>query len=363
MSKDVILDKYARLYEIPNQLRLLGHQVSCFCLSYQSHEEGIWTDKTAGTELIWSSKSYLGFKKVGIWSYPWYLLRELSDFEPDIIIAASDIPHVICGEWLARKLDKPLIIDLYDNFESYGQARIPLFKKLFHRSLDKAALITTTSHSLAKKIRNEHSLVKDVVALPSVIDKRLFKKGNKEVSRQQLNLPLGVPLIGTAGGLTKSKGIKDLFDAWELVKQQDKNVHLVLAGPTELQTPIPKDERVIYMGLLPHQKVATLFQALDLGILCIPDDNFGRYCFPQKAYEMLATNLSIVSTNIGDMKDLVGPHWELLYPAQESKKLAECIIQQLQYHEKIDIHIPDWSENAQVLDHYIKNICSINLYH
>ena len=44
MSKDVILDKYARLYEIPNQLAHLGHQVECFCLSYQSHNEGTWDE-------------------------------------------------------------------------------------------------------------------------------------------------------------------------------------------------------------------------------------------------------------------------------------------------------------------------------
>ena len=52
MSKDVILDKYARLYEIPNQLAHLGHQVECFCLSYQSHNEGTWDESNHEKKLI-----------------------------------------------------------------------------------------------------------------------------------------------------------------------------------------------------------------------------------------------------------------------------------------------------------------------
>lgn len=353
MSKDVILDKYARLYEIPHQLSLRGHEVACFCLSYQSHAEGIWGETTPHKKLIWSSKSYLGIKKAGILFYPLYLLKKIADFQPDIIIAASDIPHIIWGAWLAKKLNKPFVADLYDNFESYGQAKIPLFRNLFHKALDQASLVTTTSHSLAKKIRTEHPIVKHVLALPSVIDKALFKVGDQRQARQQLNLPLDVPLIGTAGGLTKMKGITDLFRAWDIIKQRDPWVHLVLAGPIEAQTPIPQGERVIYLGLLQHQHVVTLFQSLDIGVLCIPDDAFGQYCFPQKAYEMLATELTIVSTAIGDMVELVGKHQELLYSSGNFMQFADRIMQQLQRYQKLDVHIPDWSENIQTMNSYI----------
>ncbi|WP_227548552.1 glycosyltransferase family 4 protein [Acinetobacter sp. ANC 4173] len=353
MSKDVILDKYARLYEMPHQLSLLGHEVAGFCLSYQSHAEGVWDETTAHKKLIWSSKSYLGMKKVGLLFYPLYLLKKIADFQPDIIIAASDIPHIIWGAWLAKKLDKPFAADLYDNFESYGQAKIPLFRNLFHKALDQASLVMTTSHSLAKKIRTEHPIVKHVLALPSVIDKALFKVGDQQQARQQLNLPLDVPLIGTAGGLTKMKGITDLFRAWDIIKQRDPRVHLVLAGPIEAQTPIPQDERVIYLGLLQHQQVVTLFQSLDIGVLCIPDDAFGQYCFPQKAYEMLATELTIVSTAIGDMVELVGKHQELLYSSGNFMQFADRVMQQLQHYQKLDVHIPDWSENIQTMNGYL----------
>ena len=77
MSKDVILDKYARLYEIPNQLALLGHQVECFCLSYQSHGEGTWNESNDLKSLVWHSKSYKGMKKINLLTYPFFLLQKL----------------------------------------------------------------------------------------------------------------------------------------------------------------------------------------------------------------------------------------------------------------------------------------------
>ena len=39
MSKDVILDRYARLYEIPYQLARLGHTVEAFCLCYRDEPD------------------------------------------------------------------------------------------------------------------------------------------------------------------------------------------------------------------------------------------------------------------------------------------------------------------------------------
>ena len=130
MSKDVILDKYARLYELPNQLALLGHQVDCYCLSYQHHENGFWDDSNESKQLKWYSKSYKNWKKIQILTYPFKLLEKLKLNKPDVILAASDIPHIIMGAWLANKLDIPFVADLYDNFEAYGQAKIPFIKAL-----------------------------------------------------------------------------------------------------------------------------------------------------------------------------------------------------------------------------------------
>lgn len=357
MSKDVILDQYARLYEIPNQLALLDHQVECYCLSYQNHDDGFWDDSNQSKQLKWFSKSYRSYKKLYIWFYPFKLLQKLKINKPDIIIAASDIPHIIIGAWLAKKLNIPFVADLYDNFEAYGQAKIPLIKTWFHRALDQAKLIVTTSYTLADKIKSEHPQVPNILPMPSVINKNLFKIGDKQQARKLLNLPLNKKLIGTAGGLTKMKGIDDLFKAWEIIRNTQDDIYLVLAGPTEKETKLPKDDRVIYLGLLPHQDIVYLFQALNVGILCIPDDLFGQYCFPQKAYEMMATQIPIVSTAIGDMTHLLKNAPHMLYTAQNEQELALNIIRQLESCQIPKIEILDWSQSVRKIQ---KTLITIN---
>lgn len=356
MSKDVILDKYARLYEIPNQLSLLGHQVDCFCLSYQNHDNGFWDETNKDKKLRWFSKSYRGWKKLHIWSYPFSLLKKLKTNKPDVIIAASDIPHIIIGAWIARKLGVPFVADLYDNFEAYGQAKIPFIKKIFHHALRQARLIVTTSESLAEKVRAEFPDSPQVFPMPSVIDKSLFKTGDKLKARKYLNLPLDCKLIGTAGGLTRMKGINDLFQAWEIIRNIQDDIYLVLAGPIEQETKLPADERVIYLGLLPHQDIVCLFQALDVGILCIPDDLFGQYCFPQKAYEMIATNLPIVSASVGDMSYLLKNYPHMLYPAHNHHQLAKNVINQLEKCETLNIEILDWEQSIKKLSNHLQSL-------
>jgi len=353
MSKDVILDKYARLYEMPNQLALFGHVVDCYCLSYQNHGVGFWNESDEFRQLKWYSKSYKGWKKNQIWSYPFTLLQKLKLDKPDVILAASDIPHIILGAWVAKKLNIPFIVDLYDNFEAYGQAKIPFIKTWFHRALDHAQLIVTTSYSLATKIKTEHPHLQHILPMPSVINKNLFKTGDKLQARAYLNLPLDKKLIGTAGGLTQMKGIGDLFEAWEIIKKTEENVYLVLAGPTEKGTKLPDDDRVIYLGLLSHDNIVYLFQALDVGVLCIPDDLFGRYCFPQKAYEMMATNLPIVSTAIGDMAHLLEKSPQMLYVAKNSEELAFKIINQSKQGDVPSIEILDWRLSIAKINNYL----------
>jgi teichuronic acid biosynthesis glycosyltransferase TuaC len=55
MAKDAIVDRYARLYEIPRQLAKLRHQVLGLC-RYYGDEEGDWSHQADSGELRWVSR-------------------------------------------------------------------------------------------------------------------------------------------------------------------------------------------------------------------------------------------------------------------------------------------------------------------
>jgi len=342
MAKDVIVDRYARLYEIPRQLANLGHQVLGLCLSYYGDEEGEWTHDTDAGELHWVSRSLGRTVLPGLLGHPWRALTTSRDFAPDIIIGASDIPHVVLGHWIAKRLHLPFVADLYDNFERFGLAHIPGSVRAFRRAVREADAVTCTSRTLAQHVRDTYRARGTVIAMPSTVDKDTFRVRDKAECRQALGLPEHAKLIGTAGGLHADKGVATLYEAYAQLAADDPSLHLVLAGPTDKRLPPPKGSRVHYLGCLPHRQVATLFSALDVGVIYLGDTPFGRFCFPQKAYEMAACGLPIVAAEVGDMRHLLANHPKSLYRPDDAGDLADSVCEQLRAPQALAVQIDDW---------------------
>ena len=344
MGKDVIDDRYGRLYEFPFQLARLGHEVHGFCLGYRPGDDAETVHEAAPGRLTWHA-SVLGkmaapFRAAG---YPFRLLRQLRRLRPDLLIGASDIPHVALAAWLSRRLQVPYAVDLYDNFEGFGQARIPGFVTALRRATRRAGVVTTTSEALARRVRDIYRARGQVMAMPSTVDLDLFRPGDRMAARQRLGLPLDGTLVGTAGGLLASRGVGELYDAWARLAPSHPDAHLVLAGPVDPTLAPPAGPRVHYLGMLPHRDTATLFQALDLGVIYLRDTPFGRYCFPQKAYEMFACGLPVVAARVGVMPDLLADAPHALYRAEDVPDLARAIAHQLAARQQADTTVDDWA--------------------
>jgi teichuronic acid biosynthesis glycosyltransferase TuaC len=350
MSKDVILDRYARLYEIPFQLAKMGHDVRGFCLSYQRQDAIYETHDASPGNLHWESKSPGRLYAPALVAYPYRLLRRLREFSPDLLIGASDIPHVVLAAWLAKRLKIPYAADLYDNFEGFGQARIPGMVSALRKAVRNAALVTTTSKPLKDFVIDVYRTRGNVISMPSTVDKAVFRPLDKVACRTSLGLPANTPLIGTAGGLYRDKGVETLYDAWKTIEKQHSEVHLVLAGPVDPHFLPPKGDRIHYLGSLPHARTAELFNALDVGAICIRDTPFGRYCFPQKAYEMLACGLPVAAAKVGAMADLLAETPSSFYHVDDSDSLANTLLTQLKNPIAATVPIDDWAQLINSLE-------------
>ncbi len=342
MGKDVILDRYARLYEIPYQLARMGHEVRGYCFDYHAPTEGAWQHEAAPGTLAWESRAMDGLKAPALLGYPLRLRERLKAFRPDVLVAASDIPHVALGHWLSRQLQVPCVVDLYDNFEGFGQARIPGFVAALRAAARHAALVTTTSEPLRQKVLTEYEARGMVVSMPSSVDLTVFMPGDQQAARQRLGLPLNARLVGTAGGLYRDKGVAPIYAAWPRLAERHADVHLVLAGPFRPELAPPQGERVHYLGQLAHDAVADLFRALDVGIISILDTEFGRYCFPQKAYEMLACGLPVAVARVGEMASMFAPLPQVMFEAGDADSLAAAVDHQLTYRQRPEVPLRDW---------------------
>jgi glycosyltransferase involved in cell wall biosynthesis len=74
------------------------------------------------------------------------------------------------------------------------------------------------------------------------------------------------------------------------------------------------------------------------------DTPFGRYCFPQKAYEMLACGLPVVAADVGAMGHLFAQAPQCLYRVGDAGDLAEKLRMQLAAPVLPQVDIEDWRE-------------------
>jgi glycosyltransferase involved in cell wall biosynthesis len=345
MNHDVISDKYGRLYHVPYELSCLSHSVQCYCLRYQSRvsDYKIQHQYSATEKLNWHSE-YAGKIGQNIPGYVYKLIEIVNLTKPDAIIGSSDILHVIITSTVARRTSTPYFIDLYDNYESFGMSRIPGMVWGYRKALGSADGIFTVSNPLRDYVRKIAPQTK-AVTIESTISAGNFSPIPMSEAREKLNLPKDKPLIGTAGSLSQKRGTDNLYNAFFTVKEKYEEACLVLAGPIDGNPP-PAHQDIIYLGELPHTQIPQLFNALDVAVICMKDDHFGKYAFPQKAYEILACNVPAVCAAVGALKELFKDYTECLYAADDATDLAIKITAQLQHKIRPDLPIPTWKDQA-----------------
>lgn len=345
MAKDLLADRFGRFYEIPRVLGKSGHDVHGVCLRY-------WPSKT--TTMISSSHDFVDWKSfslgrdlpLGFVRHYARLLKIARRISPDIVVGASDCFHIIMACRLATKLNIPYAVDLYDNFEAYRATRIPGLRKWYRYAVSNAAAVSVVSDALLAKIESEYRPAGTVRTVTNAVAPEFFHAGDKAMARRNLGLPESRLLVGSAGSLTRSRDIAILCRAFERIKNINPRVCLVLAGPTDMSITARACGKMIYLGELPHKRVGDLFRALDVGIVCNRDDQFGRYCFPQKLFEMLACNLPVVAADVGATHNLLRGSNTCLYHPTSEDSLVNAILAQFGKGCLPALPIPTWQDRG-----------------
>ena len=346
MGKDVIDDRYGRLYELPFHLARRGHRVLGVCTGYGRQERGEYRHFDDGSgSLVWRGCN----AAFDLPRYEWLLPRLAKAFRPDLIFSGSDALHVSIGSRLARKLAIPHAVDLYDNFESFGLTRFPGLRRAFRKALREADAISCVSRPLAARIAGETG-VKSVIPLESAIPEGLFAPGDRAEARRRLDLPGDALLVGSAGALHRNRGITALYDAFLHLAGETPSLHLALAGPVDGRAAPPDHPRVHYLGRLPHDRIPGFYNALDVAVICMEESPFGDFAFPQKTYEILASETPLVAAGVTALADLFRGEPQCLYTPGDSVDLANRIRAQLSAPRLPRFAIPTWEDQARALE-------------
>lgn len=294
MGLDSVANLHGRMFTICQELMARGHEIHAVITDYHPNKGSSHpTQKQPFTSTI---------LPVNLTNFLTYLfsVRSIVDrWRPDLILAGSDALHIIAASLLTKKnCSVPFVADLKDNYESFGLTKLPFAKKLYISALQRSAGIICVSKPLRNHLAHQHGINKAVV-LENFADETAFLPLNKTQCRRQLGLPDDRFLLGTAGALTKNRGISCLTEAFSRSRILRENSILVVAGNRDRHWKPPKQGNFLDLGLLPPHDVPTLFNALDIGIICNLNSDFGRFCYPQKYREMRACGLPVIASNAG----------------------------------------------------------------
>ena len=347
-GRDLLDDRYGRVFEMPAALARRGHAVHGIALSYRFRRAGAYRwDDIEG--LAWSSVN-LGLLGTGLYRYLSELRRTMRDFGPDILWATSDAYHGILGARLSSEYGIPLVLDFYDNYESFAASRLPGVVLGLRAASRQAAAVTVVSSTLAEWMVPAYRLVRTPVLIGNGVDTRVFSPRDRATSRRQLGLPERARIMGVAGSLTRSRGIADVFEAYLQLAADEPDLWFVFAGPRDDTPNRYRHPRIRDLGTLSPLDVPVLLSALDVAVVSNVDSAFGRYCYPQKLMETVACGTPLVAAEVGEVARILREYPDALYRPGDPTSLADAIKKMLLNPRPVSIPVSEWQQRGEQLE-------------
>lgn len=153
----------------------------------------------------------------------------------------------------------------------------------------------------------------------------------RRTTRLHYDLPDDALVIGFIGRVVRSKGVVELAEAWESIRDRFPHAYLLLIGPTEAEDPVPP-ELLARLQKDPHVRLAgeqwntpPLYCAMDL--LALPTYREG---FPNVLLEAGAMRLPVVATRVpGCVDAVIDGVTGTLVPPYEPAPLAAALMRYL----------------------------------
>lgn len=357
-GKDLIDDRYGRLFEIPKSLAQLGHQVHALALSYRRRSDACPPPEVAGG-VQWETMNALPFSPIGTSQHLDRIRKICKLFRPDVVWASSDAWHAVAARIVCPPLGIPYVVDLYDNYESFGLSRIPGVTPLFRNACRSANGLTVISSTLTNYLNTHYLLPPELprLCLGNAVDTEQFRSIDKQAARHALGLASTDILIGTAGALDASRGIATLLEAYTELLLTFPSLRLVLAGPRDHTLGHFRHLPIHDLGLLPTSQIPLFWNALDVAIIQNRDSAFGRYCYPQKLQEIVACGIPLVATEVGEVRMLLNNFPEFLAEPESPAALVKQITAQITKKILVDrSKIRTWDQRADALSAFLEGI-------
>jgi teichuronic acid biosynthesis glycosyltransferase TuaC len=202
-----------------------------------------------------------------------------------------------------------------------------IMRKKIIETLNSADHVMCVSEDLVRIAKSIGIDENKVSLVPIGVDINVFKKGDSEAIREELNLKESTKIILYVGQLIPRKGLKYLIEAMPNILSEDKDTLFVFIGKGSQEKEL-KDlcqrnriKNILFPGSVDLKSLLKWYSVADIFVL--PSLSEGR---PTVVYESMACEIAIVATDVGGVAEQIKNGYNgFIVPPKDSKSLSEKI--------------------------------------
>lgn len=286
-NKDLLEDRFGRLYHLPVELSKHQIAVSVLALDYRNSIPCLSESMGVRFQSIPIRFSNIPLAIIGLY-------RLAKENSPNIIIASGDSHIGYMGKVLANRIGCRYIFDVYDYYPAFSGNRIPGMKWMFMEAVKGADTVLCASDVLANKLRPKNV---NCVVIPNGVDTSIFRPFEQKLARNELGISQNEFVIGYFGSIMPSRG-PILIDACKLLRVKYPHLRLLLAG--QLDGVDVNFSWVSYLGNRKQSEIPELIAACDIVTIPYANDPFNNHSGACKIPEYLACGKPVVATDVAD---------------------------------------------------------------
>jgi glycosyltransferase involved in cell wall biosynthesis len=339
-QRDLLERPYGRFFYLPYFLSQCGLDVTIILVDYKNGQY-IHQKRNGMSWHVVPISKYWPFSVVKI------IGQIIQSIKPTWIAGLSDTWYGIMAHRLGSRYGYKVLIDAYDNYESY----IPWLKPLhfaWRNACRHADLLTAAGPQLLELMNKGRDANKNSCILPMAADP-IFTPHDMQKCRSVLNLPAG-KLIGYLGSLHPNRDPNQFFEIVQAVCNIDPSIKFFISGykHSSISIPIEIRSHIIELGYIADELMPIACNAANLLLALGKPSNFGNYAYPVKIYEGLQCNKPVFATRTDSTEWILKDNQDLLIEWNNSSKTATTLCSNINIASSQ--HTPtEWREIAQTL--------------
>ena len=257
-GKDALEERFGRIFHLPMQWRRSGHDVWLWLVDYH----GGVAERRRIEALPVDSTPAPGFSILG------RFFRAIARYRPRTVVASGDCYIGLLGWLVARLAGARFVFDIYDKYDEFDGYVAPLGFDLFGFLQRRADLRLFASQALGRELEGQgRPGAAPAAIVPNGVDGEAFRPMDRDACRKELELETGATLVGYFGGMEPDRGVADLVEAVQRLRDRGLGVELLLCGRPDASTPLAHDW-ILFRGMVPHERMPQYLNATD--VLAIP---------------------------------------------------------------------------------------------